>query len=741
MHRLLRGILLTAIALIAACSNQDAFAPKIANTVSLGLNESMPVRISEFHYDNTGTDAGEAVEISGPAGTSLTGYSIVLYNGSGGAVYDTDNLTGTIPNLCNGRGVVVLNYPSNGIQNGAPDGIALVGPGVPGPVVIEFLSYEGSFNAVGGAANGMASTDIGVFEAGTESASPVTSLKRNGATTIWSGPSPNNFGACNDDLEPVVVDSVEVTPSSATATQGGTQLFTAAAFDAAQLPIPGVTFTWTSTVPAVATVNAAGVATGIAPGDASIIAAAPNGEADTASLHVDPAPPPGGGTARFSEIHYDNVSTDVGEAIEVEGDAGTSLTGWSIVLYNGGSGTTHGRVYSTTPLAGSISATCGDTGVVVVNYPVNGIQNGHPDGFALVNASAQVVQFLAYGSAFTAVDGPAAGMTAVDIEEQESTNTPVGNSLQRDRETGRWFGPVAHSFGSCNPPPPPPFISFSGRLFTDPPLPVGFEDQLFANLINAFGDIVPTTFTWSSDTPLLASIDQDGVMHGLSAGTAIFRATATDLTTRTWSLPIAVATLGGTAQYGNNIEFGQPNDGNPVDDIIINRDQFKSSFNAMRGIPNWVSYNLDASHFGARGSVRLLHVRSAALVGLTPYNTADYTGAAAFAGFGIDRGHLARSFDRTSGSLDNAYTYLFTNIIPQASDNNQGPWAIMENFLGDQARFQNKEVYVIAGAGGHEGHGEERRQDRHPGQHVESRGDHAARTKGSRTSRTAGTSK
>ena len=81
---------------------------KIANTVSLGLNESMPVRISEFHYDNTGTDAGEAVEISGPAGTSLTGYSIVLYNGSGGAVYDTDNLTGTIPNLCNGRGVVVL---------------------------------------------------------------------------------------------------------------------------------------------------------------------------------------------------------------------------------------------------------------------------------------------------------------------------------------------------------------------------------------------------------------------------------------------------------------------------------------------------------------------------------------------------------------------------------------------------------------------------------------------------------
>src|SRR4029079_707492 len=70
---------------------------------------------------------------------------------------------------------------------------------------------------------------------------------------------------------------------------------------------------------------------------------------------------------------------------------------------------------------------------------------------------------------------------------------------------------------------------------------------------------------------------------------------------------------------------------------------------------------------------------------------------------GIDRGHLARSFDRTSGSLDNAYTFYFSNIVPQASDLNQGPWANMENFLGDLARFQNKEVYIIAGVCGENG--------------------------------------
>ena len=35
------------------------------------------VFINELHYDNGGTDAGEAVEIAGPAGTDLTGWSVL----------------------------------------------------------------------------------------------------------------------------------------------------------------------------------------------------------------------------------------------------------------------------------------------------------------------------------------------------------------------------------------------------------------------------------------------------------------------------------------------------------------------------------------------------------------------------------------------------------------------------------------------------------------------------------------
>jgi uncharacterized protein len=117
------------------------------------------VFINEIHYDNSGTDTGESIEIAGPANTDLTGWTLVLYNGNGGLAYNTINLSGSIPQQQNGYGT--LFYPTNGLQNGAPDGIALVDGG---SNVVQFLSYEGSFTAVDGPAMGLTSTDIGVEE-------------------------------------------------------------------------------------------------------------------------------------------------------------------------------------------------------------------------------------------------------------------------------------------------------------------------------------------------------------------------------------------------------------------------------------------------------------------------------------------------------------------------------------------------------------------------------------------------
>jgi len=148
------------------------------------------VFISELHYDNGSTDVGEFVEVTAPAGTDLSTYSIVLYNGGNNSTYDTDSLSGVATDQVDGWGTGVIDYPSNGIQNGGPDGVALVDNGT----VVEFLSYEGSFTASNGPASGMTSTDIGAAEAGTEA--PGMSLQREVDDT-WSGPAAADKGTPN----------------------------------------------------------------------------------------------------------------------------------------------------------------------------------------------------------------------------------------------------------------------------------------------------------------------------------------------------------------------------------------------------------------------------------------------------------------------------------------------------------------------------------------------------------------
>jgi hypothetical protein len=128
----------------------------------------------------------------------------------------------------------------------------------------------------------------------------------------------------------------------------------------------------------------------------------------------------------INEIHYDNVSGDVGEAVEVAGPAGTSLAGWSIALYNGSASQL--SVYNTINLGGTLPNQ--QLGCGTLAFTQAGIQNGAPDGLALIDPSNMVVQFLSYEGALTAGSGPAIGMTSTDIGVAESSGTPVGNSLQ-----------------------------------------------------------------------------------------------------------------------------------------------------------------------------------------------------------------------------------------------------------------------------------------------------------------------
>jgi hypothetical protein len=158
-----------------------------------GFQIDPSIFINEFHYDNVSTDTGEGVEIAGPAGTDLTPWSLLFYNGANDTVYRTTRLSGVIPNQSNGYGTVFFVLPSDGIQNGPADAIALL-------EVTQFLSYEGSFTSATDLASGLTTKDIGVFEP--SSTTVGYSLQLVGTGTYyedfsWLGPISNTFGGIN----------------------------------------------------------------------------------------------------------------------------------------------------------------------------------------------------------------------------------------------------------------------------------------------------------------------------------------------------------------------------------------------------------------------------------------------------------------------------------------------------------------------------------------------------------------
>ena len=155
---------------------------------------SPEIWINEFHYDDSGTDDGEFIEIAGPAGTDLSLYSLELYNGALGTNYRTITLNGIIPNQSNGVGT--LSFSTGGPFQNGPDGMAIVRASV----VIQFLSYEGTFTATASSANGITSTDIGVFENGSDLPGLSLQLTGTGNTYndfLWNAPAAESPGNLN----------------------------------------------------------------------------------------------------------------------------------------------------------------------------------------------------------------------------------------------------------------------------------------------------------------------------------------------------------------------------------------------------------------------------------------------------------------------------------------------------------------------------------------------------------------
>ena len=155
--------------------------------------------------------------------------------------------------------------------------------------------------------------------------------------------------------------------------------------------------------------------------------------------------------------------------------------------------------------------------------------------------------------------------------------------------------------------------------------------------------------------------------------------------------------------YGNpNLKAGNPSKATTdlanADNYLLLKNQYVLSYNKSRNLANWASWQLNKSWMGDAKRQNNFRPDLALPKGWYQVTTKDYTGS------GFDRGHLVNSEDRGQSVATNSSTFLMTNIVPQAPDNNQGVWEKLESYSRDLAK-QGKELYIVAGGQGTGGEG------------------------------------
>jgi endonuclease G len=140
--------------------------------------------------------------------------------------------------------------------------------------------------------------------------------------------------------------------------------------------------------------------------------------------------------------------------------------------------------------------------------------------------------------------------------------------------------------------------------------------------------------------------------------------------------------------------YGYPAGATTTNDLII-RDDYALSSNDETKFADWVAYRLDAATVEGDAETKRKWMTDP---WLAPEETLeakpdDYRGASG--ALGIDRGHQAplASFKGTTYWADTNY---YSNITPQKSDLNQGPWVKIEEMERDFARA-GAVVYVMTG--------------------------------------------
>jgi endonuclease G, mitochondrial len=149
-----------------------------------------------------------------------------------------------------------------------------------------------------------------------------------------------------------------------------------------------------------------------------------------------------------------------------------------------------------------------------------------------------------------------------------------------------------------------------------------------------------------------------------------------------------------TVTQNVNLKYGNPSHANSKEDnYLIVKPEYALSYNCSAGIANWASWQLNRSWLGSTDRSDNFMPNPELPADCYSVRPSDYSSS------GYDRGHLVPSGDRTNSRIANEHTFIMTNIIPQAPNNNREVWRELEEYSRELAD-EGKELYLIAGGEG-----------------------------------------
>ncbi len=415
--------------------------------------------------------------------------------------------------------------------------------------------------------------------------------------------------------------------------------------------------------------------------------------------------------------------------------ATVSLSGWSL-QYSSATGTSWGNKQ---PIGGTIGTgqyylvklASGDAvGAVLPDANIDGDINlsGTAGKIALVNnsntlpdgcplSSSNLVDLVGYGTTANCREGtspaPAPSNTTADIRRS--------GGAQDTNENGNDF-----LTGTPNPRRTAPIVEVGPAVLTTDPfsnsttaprdssLTINFTEPVFV-YPNWFDITCAVTGNHNSATQAGSSkvyviTPNQNFQAGETCTATIFKdfvhdqdmddaesGTDTLQSNFVWSFTIAT---GYPPPYSSDVHLTMGNPTNATADVnqptnyLMQKPEFALSYNRDKGTPNWVSWHLDTSWTGSLMRVDTFRPDPEVPSDWYRVQATDYFGS------GFDRGHMTPNADRDNQNSRpiNQATFLMSNMVPQAPDNNQGPWAKLENDL--RLLLATNEIYIVSGGAG-----------------------------------------